>query len=501
MKILHALLAILFSCFAVPALFATTCKNPPLLGASFPTWAPSTNILVKPGGVPANPLQAGVYSWDIGLITNLTCGPFFTFGNSTTDSITTTATINMAFAATFPSTGTAGNDDDMELATLATVTRGLTVFSTATKTAAGNISSINIYINSTMTATAAIQEVVAHEIGHTLNLYDCAYPTCPLNSSVMEVIPPGTGGGLGLTWNSTVGAPGPTICDMVEVAVASPNYDCPAGTVSTNQPCQSVGTASRQVGRWVQAAWRKSQGLNQGPGGGTGGTNPGGGTCSPIILDLSGKGFHLTNAANGASFDITGTGRPVQMGWIAEGADNAFLALPGSDGLVHNGRQLFGDFTPQPPSSSPNGFAALAVYDDPANGGNGDGIIDSRDAIYSSLRLWIDENHDGICQPGELYTLPSLGVTSISLHYSSSPRTDKYGNAFRYKAAVDPNDPDPSHVGRTAYDVFFVIGPSPSPTSTPEQLRRQMEQLTAARLRSKCAVRSKESVLSSAGGL
>lgn len=183
---------------------------------------------------------------------------------------------------------------------------------------------------------------------------------------------------------------------------------------------------------------------------------------SPIILDIDGKGFNLTSAAGGVSFDISGTGNPVQMAWTAQGAENAFLALPGADGLVHNGQQLFGNFTPQPPSSSPNGFAALAVYDLPANGGNGNGVIDSGDAIYSSLRLWIDENHDGICQPEELHTLASLGVNSISLHYTLSKKVDQYGNVFRYKAPVDPNAPDPDHVGRTAYDVFFVTLPSTS---------------------------------------
>jgi hypothetical protein len=142
------------------------------------------------------------------------------------------------------------------------------------------------------------------------------------------------------------------------------------------------------------------------------------------------------------------------MGWIAAGADNAFLALPGADGLVHSGKQLFGNYTTQPPSTTPNGFAALAVYDDPKNGGNADGVIDSKDAIFSSLRLWVDANHDGISQPEELHTLPSLGVNSISLKYKESRKTDQYGNQFRYRARV--NGEESQDVGQTAYDVFFV---------------------------------------------
>jgi hypothetical protein len=107
------------------------------------------------------------------------------------------------------------------------------------------------------------------------------------------------------------------------------------------------------------------------------------------------------------------------MAWTAAGADNAFLALPSPDGLVASGKKLFGNFTPQPASTTRNGFAALAVYDDPANGGNGDGVIDEKDAVFASLRLWIDANHDGVAQPGELHTLPSLGVYVISLKYTA----------------------------------------------------------------------------------
>jgi hypothetical protein len=182
-----------------------------------------------------------------------------------------------------------------------------------------------------------------------------------------------------------------------------------------------------------------------------------GGCPSPIILDLSGKGFFLTSAQDGVSFDITGTDQPIRISWTSAGADNAFLCLPDSDGKCDDGKDLFGNFTPQPPSQHPNGFAALAVYDKPENGGNGDGIIDARDKIFAFLRLWIDSNHDGISQPDELFALPSRGVDSISLNYHPSMRRDQYGNLFRYRARVNPDDlSTDADLGRTAYDVFFV---------------------------------------------
>jgi hypothetical protein len=179
---------------------------------------------------------------------------------------------------------------------------------------------------------------------------------------------------------------------------------------------------------------------------------------SPIIIDTDGKGFHLTSAQNGVPFDIAGNGKLVQMGWTAPGSTNAFLALP-HNGEIVTGKDLFGNFTSQPPSDHPNGFIALAEYDKPEKGGNNDGLIDEADAIFASLRLWIDKNHNGFAEPDEIFNLPQLGVFSISLRYRTSRREDIYGNLFRYKARINLTDQEEneSKAGPVAYDVFFEL--------------------------------------------
>lgn len=177
---------------------------------------------------------------------------------------------------------------------------------------------------------------------------------------------------------------------------------------------------------------------------------------SPIILSLDGPQVRLTGPTDGVPFDLTGNGVVETVAWTLSGSDDAFLALDRNrNGEIDDGAELFGDFTPQPSSESDerHGFRALAVFDDPLNGGDGDGLISNRDTIWSHLLLWLDDNHNGVSEPYELVGLDEGGVTALRLDWREARRNDIHGNEFRYHAGVEHANGRRSR----AWDVFLVF--------------------------------------------
>lgn len=176
---------------------------------------------------------------------------------------------------------------------------------------------------------------------------------------------------------------------------------------------------------------------------------------SPIVLDLDGDGFALTAAEDGVAFDLFADGRKPHVGWTTATDDDAWLVLDrNGNGAIDDGRELFGDATPQPPSDAPNGFEALAVFDAAAAGGNGDGWISPADAVFARLRLWRDANHDGVSQPTELVPL-DRHVAAIRLSYERTRIIDDHGNELRYRSTLRPAAG--SRVARELYDVWLVV--------------------------------------------
>ena len=428
------------------------CSVPaPLARTNGASWPKGThvNVIINPTDFPSNEEQAAIKAafttWQ-----NANVNSGVTFGFTTGTQPAPGSEINTYYVAR-GNTATGGNTN--------------IGYSGSPSTSGNKTQSAVTIVDSTMTRSSTITNMMVHEIGHTFGLDDCL--SCTQGSTIMSTYradcscpsyPCDQSAPFnGMRW----GCPPLTAPRDCEVAAVAQRAGYPAPPSPTPTPDAGTGGGSCP-----------STDCNDGGSGfpsdscqwGTGGCPSGyfnaAGCCqpytmSPILIDVDGSGFQMTDAVNGVLYDFYGIQVKLQISWTARDSTNAWLVLD-RDGnrVIDSAKEMFGNITRQPRSPDANGFLALAEYDKAVNGGNSDGVIDHSDAVFLSLRLWQDKNHDGVSEWSELHTLPDLDVESISLDFRESRRTDRYGNQFRYRAKV--KDSQGVQLGRWAWDVFLV---------------------------------------------
>jgi len=254
-----------------------------------------------------------------------------------------------------------------------------------------------------------VSDLIAHEVGHYLNLANSPCETAIMGTASFSVSPAGT------TWDNSRRVL-TSECSLADMMSFTPYEEEERDCQSDPEPC--TGT-------------------------------------SPILIDLDRNSFHL--ASGPVFFDIDNDGEEEAISWTEAGQKDAFLCLDrNGNGIIDDGSELFGDATRMDAGNlAAHGYLALAEFDE-GLGGNFDGKLTPEDLLFEDLCVWLDDNQNGFSEPDELQTLSEAGVLLLDLHFRVHQRRDQIGNEFRYVSTAFILDFNGQVKKTNTADVFFV---------------------------------------------
>jgi hypothetical protein len=103
------------------------------------------------------------------------------------------------------------------------------------------------------------------------------------------------------------------------------------------------------------------------------------------------------------------------------------IANGNGNGKIDNGKEMFGGGVGE-------GFAKLDSFDT-----NRDGIVNTKDQGFDSLKIWQDRNSNGVTDRGELQSLSVFGIKSLNVDhiaYDQAAELDKQGNILGERGSV-----------------------------------------------------------------
>lgn len=222
----------------------------------------------------------------------------------------------------------------------------------------------------------ARSHTVGHEIGHILGLDDSSCTNQIMGSSTAPVHPDECA----------------QVDDQWQTAIETRIEQCQASCTTS---CDGNGDCAPPPPHW----------------------DPGTDWFDPLVFDLENDGIHTKSGDEAVSFDLDGDGRAERISWIEAGDAFLWTDLNGNQ-RVDDGSELFGVGTVlHDGTRARHGYEALAMYDLPEKGGDGNGRIDREDVIWNRLRLWRDQNGDGVCDAGEASPIHRFGVKEIGLDW------------------------------------------------------------------------------------